>query len=198
MLKFNSPVQFPANWQRCQSPVINRLFAQNVDINQAIIYLKDELQDINAQNAILFSNFENIDNELKRSKRGHSEGVGLRFDYDDATIFMGCDKWATLTQNIYALSTSLRNIRLIAEAGTKNMVQLLNCYNIKEKRHIQLSSNKSSPDWMLFLGLGETATLRDANAVYRSRAKLVYNNENALIELNQAIEQARINLRDYS
>jgi hypothetical protein len=122
--------------------------------------------------------------------------VGLRFDYGDATIFMGCDKWATIAQNIYAISTSLRNIRLIAEAGTKNMVQLLNCYNIKEKRHIQLSSNKSLPDWLLLLGLGETATLRDANAVYRARAKLVHHDEDALIELNQAIEQARSNLRD--
>ncbi len=197
MLQFNSPVQFPENWQRTSSPAINRLFAQNIDIAQAIIYLEDELRDIGADTAILFSNFDNLNNEAKRSKRGHSEGVGLRFNAYDATIFMGCDKWATCPQNIYALSSSLRNIRMIAEAGTASMKKLLNCYNIKEKRHINhVNSNFIAPDWLQLLGLGENATLGDANAVYRARAKLVHSDEDALIILNQAIEQARLHLRD--
>jgi hypothetical protein len=199
MLQFNSPVQFPANWQRTSSPAINRLFAQNIDIEQAIRYLEDELRDIGADSAVLFSNFDNIANEGKRSKKGHSEGVGLRFNLGDATIFMGCDKWASCAQNIYGLSSSLRNIRLISDAGTISLIQLLNCCNIKEKRHAYLHNSKgnsAAPDWLLLLGLGETATLSDANAVYRARAKLIHTDEDALIELNQAIEQARLHLKD--
>ncbi len=197
MLQFNSPVQFPANWQRTSSPTINRLFAQNIDLAQAILYLEDELKTINADTAILFSNYDNMSNDAKRSKRGHSEGVGLRFNFNDATIFMGCDKWAACPQNIYALSNSLRNIRLIGDAGTISLTQLLNCCNIKEKRRSNVVSPSTDPaDWLLVLGLGSTATLSDANAVYRARVKLVHGDEDAFIELNQAIEQARLHLKD--
>ena len=45
--------------------------------------------------------------------------------------------------------------------------------------------------WLLALGLGPSATVHDANATYRARAKQVASNPEALLRLNAAIETAR-------
>jgi hypothetical protein len=204
MLRFNTPVQFPDNWVRSSNGVINRQFASNINVSQAIRYLSDELNDLKVSNATLYSNFDNIDNDIKRQKRGHSEGASVKFSLSGSEIFIGCDKWAAINQNIYALSATLRNVNLIVESGTSNIIKLLNCFNQSEKRvnnavhsnNKQNNNNSEAGEWLKLLGLGETATLSDANAVYRSRAKLLQHDEDLFLELNQAIEQARKYLRD--
>jgi hypothetical protein len=196
MLRFISPVQFPDNWVRNSNGVINRQFASNLSIKQVIQYLTDELLEWNVDNATLYSNFENIDNDFKRQKKGNSEGVSVKFNLGGADIFIACDKWALINQNIYGLSQTLRNINLIVESGTADLTKMLNCFNQAEKRASSVNHTPNNPEWLQKLGLGETATLSDANAVYRSRAKLLQHDEEAFLALNQAIEQARKYLRD--
>jgi hypothetical protein len=198
MLHYKSPVQFPPHWQRNGMPSISQQFGQNVGIEEAVRYLDDELQTIAAEECVLFSNFDDITNAARRSKRGHSEGVGVRFKYQGSVCFMGCDKWANVAQNIYALHLSLRYMRSIADAGVATIDTQLRIFNVQDQSPSEKKMMNADilPEWMQFLGLGNTATLQDANAVYRARAKLVQHDEEALIALNSAIEQARQHLRD--
>jgi hypothetical protein len=54
------------------------------------------------------------------------------------------------------------------------------------------------PEWMQYLGLGPTATLEDANAIYRRRAKQLADekDDQEMLKLNAAIDEARAELHD--
>jgi hypothetical protein len=89
-------------------------------------------------------------------------------------------------------------MRSIADAGVLPLSAQLSLFSEHEKGAQEKNSVDQAllPEWMQLLGLGLTATLQDANAVYRARAKGVQHDEEALIALNSAIEQARHHLKE--
>jgi hypothetical protein len=127
-----------------------------------------------------------------------SEGASLEISLGNTKAFLACDKWRNLAQNLYALHLAIRHVRLFEEWGIATSEYMLTPFDLRT-HHATGHSHESSthspaenvPDWMDHLGLGRTATLADANAVYRQRAKTAAENEEAMIKLNQAIEQAR-------
>jgi hypothetical protein len=204
-IRYICPVRFPENWQRTapKAAVIDQNFAKNISVESALKYLQEELDHARAHKAVLYSNFDNLHNERSRSKKGHSEGVTLEISVGDTTAHIACDKWYHIQQNIYALHLAVRHLRLFEDWGIATAEFMMTPFAVQARpdathNHGDESDehNRRSLDapWRRLLGLGETATLDDANAVYRSRAKKVADDEDALIELNKAIEIARQNL----
>ena len=200
-LELQAPLQLPPGWNRTpvNATLFSAQFAVNVSIEDAVRYLEDEIHSLRAQMATLYTNYSGIRNERTRSKQGQSEGAGLKLHLGSTKAFIGCDKWRSVTQNIYALHLAVRHFRLFEEWGIATAEYMLMPFDTHREfsaaAHAAASHGAgdgfSGAIWMEALGLGPTATLADANAVYRQRAKLVSNDEDAMIQLNQAIEQAR-------
>ena len=198
-LQLQSPLQLPAGWNRTpvSATVFSPQFAVNVTIEDAVRYLDEEVHSMRAQMARLYTNYSGIGNERTRAKQGQSEGVGLKLTVGATQAFIGCDKWRNIAQNIYALHLAVRHFRLFEEWGIATAEYLLMPFDSHKETRASFHGDEPSSlsaSWMEALGLGATATLSDANAVYRQRAKLVSNDEDAMIALNQAIEQARLAL----
>jgi hypothetical protein len=200
-IQIESPLRLPEGWQRTlpHNAVFNEKFASNMTIEEAVRYLQDEVNSVNAHSATLYTNYTALLNERTRSKHGQSEGASLEIAIGAAKGFLACDKWRTLPHNIYALQLAIRHLRLFEEWGIATAEYMLVPFDrrkeLRNGMHGSYKADGGVPEWMEVLGLGATATLNDANTIYRQRAKLVAHDENALIILNQAIEQARRALR---
>ena len=111
---------------------------------------------------------------------------------------IACDHWQTLDHNMYAIHLALRAMRNFEEWGVATQSYALSLFSgnitMKDIAHELDEDGYGLPGWMMALGLGPTASIEDANAVYRRRAKELAHDEDALLELNQAIEEARRHL----
>jgi hypothetical protein len=200
-LQIESPLKLPDGWNRTpqNATVFSAQFALNVTIEDAVRYLEDEVGSLRANAATLHTNYSGLRNERTRSKQGQSEGAGLKLSVGATKAFLGCDKWRMVAQNIYALHLAVRHIRLFEEWGIATAEYMLMPFDTRADTHRnthaphdgKMQEHSNVPEWMEALGLGATATLGDANAVYRQRVKLVSHDEEAMIALNQAIERAR-------
>ncbi len=198
-IQYQCPVDFPYGWERTPGGVseYSHQFAKNMDIEDALRYLKDELTALKVERVIISSNYEFLDRPGKQGKRGQSEGVALHMQKGDISSHIACDKWQSVIQNVYALHLGVRHMHMFEEWGIASadyMLQMFNraeTYVHKASAKVTTASGQELPEWMNYLGLGETATVQDANAIYRHRAKLVAHDEDKLLQLNQAIEHAR-------
>src|SRR5690606_15917082 len=107
---------------------------------------------------------------------------------------LACDRWVGVEQNIYALHLALRNLRNIVLWGVGNVENVFGGYAAAVQPHASApAAGAKAPaleSWRLTLGLGPTATLEDAQAVYRRRAKSSADNEDELMKLNLAMDEA--------
>lgn len=200
-LQFQSPITFPDGWVRTppKAAKIDQSFANNMSIEDAVRYLQDEVNSINAHKAVLHSNYDSLTNERMRNKKGHSEGVSLTLGINASGGMIACDKWYHVTQNIYALHLAVRHFRLFEDWGIATSDFLLGSFGEHSQNMSQDRNRRhtdKNPDWLAILGLGSTATLDDANVIYRHKAKLIAEDQEALLELNGAIEEARKHLRN--
>jgi hypothetical protein len=178
-LRIESPLRFPEGWQRTpvHLTVFNPQFAQNISIAEALKYLQDEVSDVRAHSAILYTNYNGLMNERTRSKQGQSEGATLELGIGRTKGSLACDKWRNLAQNLYALHLAVRHLRMFEEWGIATPDFMLAPFDRRKAAQETGGDNGgqhgtvTTPEWMEFLGLGPTATLHDANAIYRYRAK---------------------------
>lgn len=190
VLQYSNPLQLPAGWQRTPPGAAraNRQFSQTMTMEDALRYLQDEVDALGAHQAVLSTNYASLTSQNQRSKRGQSEGASLRLGLEDGMVLVACDCWHSVVHNIYALQLAVRHARLMEEWGVGTAQQVLRALGMASS---SAGSEAAIPECLSALGLGTTATLQDANAVYRQRAKLIGHDEAALIELNRLIEQAR-------
>ena len=123
--------------------------------------------------------------------------MAVQVKFPTGTAHLACDSWMNTEHNIYALYLALKNLRQFEKWGlatTEIMFAPFMPDSSKKIAAVATRGNDKLPDWMMLLGLGPTSTIEDANAVYRSRAKQVANDENALLDLNNAMDIARKNL----
>ncbi len=169
-------------------------FPQNLTLDQAVAYLEDELLSLPAEKINVFTNYDRINSERNRVKREDDSAVTVEIKMGSRTYYLICDRWAQIDHNLYALHLSIRAIKNIVKWGVGDYETLLAGFDAAGKHAgFDRADDRSAilPEWMKTLGLGLNATLDDANAIYRRRAKESADNEHKLLELNQAIEAAR-------
>jgi hypothetical protein len=196
-LQFSCPLKWPTG-KKATPPAERSQTAgapSSLKIEEAIEYLRAELKDFPATSAILTSDYQAISDERLRSKIGHSSGASLILDCEGICFEMSCDKYHGIQLNIYALHLLLRHTLNMIKWGLGDVKTLLAGYRVNSDSMVTGKITLSGSEWWLqFLGLGGTAKVSDANAVYRSRAKDAGEDTDALLKLNEAISHARKHL----
>lgn len=200
-IRYEYPLKLPSGWNSTppSSRVFNTSFPRTLTLTEAFRYLEEEIRQFPFAGASVYTNFQHVTSDRLRKKVGNdTAGITLTMKVYNREHMITCDHWQILDQNTYAIYMALRAIRNFEDWGiaTRSYVMSLFSGNITTKDFAVTGGEDEGglPGWLLALGLGPTATLEDANAVYRRRAKEIGNNEDALLKLNQAIEEARRHL----
>lgn len=186
------PLQWPANHPR--TPIAHKSlcpqFPMGISAASAIELVKDELQAMGVSEAIFYSNFEDLSKPNTNQRLGNDNGIALQFRLKGKLYRLACDRWALVEQNIYALHLSLRHLRHVADWGVGTLEHAFGGFFQGFSNTAVNANSGGHEEWRLELGLGPTATIEDAHAVYRRRAKLFANDEDALMRLNLAMDAA--------
>lgn len=200
--KCTHPVQWPAHSARTQKweRSVNPSFKAGMTLQEAAELLKEEATALGGGIVTLSTDIEHLDNPRAMRSVGYDAGAVIKILLDGKTYDLACDRWVQLEHNIYALSLALRNIRSMQQWGVGTLHHLLGGFTgqaaaamAAQKPANPESAARAAPaleDWRLLLGLGPTATLEDAHAVYRRRAKNASNDEQELMRLNLAMDAA--------
>jgi hypothetical protein len=158
----------------------------------AITYLEQEMQALNITSGILFLDIEQPMVERLRKKTGSRTGACLHIKYQGKGYVLACDRWQTPEHNIYALHLAFRQWASMERWGVGSVPLLLHGFESERVPETGLMMDESAMDnWMLALGLGPTATLEDAVAVYHRRAKQSAQDPEMLSRLNALMDEAR-------
>ncbi len=195
-LSFDAPLKWPEAY-----PITPRMrqradsgFSNAMTLEEAVSFLAEEIMDFDTQYACLCTDVENIATARTRHAHGTRSGACLTLKIANKNYFFACDRWQKLEHNIYALHLTLRQLRNIDKWGTAPLELLLSQFAVSNRHALDLEklTSESTTSWMQALGLGPTATLQDAVAVYHRRAKQIGNSDDtALTILNEAMQQAR-------
>lgn len=199
-VRYDHPLKLPPHW----TPTLlnarehSQQFPAHIDLDDALRFVEDEIRACGFIAPVIYTNSVALNNPRLRKVEPRQSGVAIQFGTGRSVVWLACDKWQTLEQNLYALHLTLRALRNIESWGiapAEFMLQAMNHVEHATSHTTNAQNSSTSTGWMATLGLGPTADLEDANAVYRRRAKLVAENEDELLKLNQAMDEARKHLR---
>ena len=186
----NWPSYIPATALRQQRS--DNGFSTNMTLSDVLLFLDEELSSAGIKQAVLYSDYEQINIERLRKKIGNRTGTCLHIKYRERNYIIACDRWQKLDHNIYALHLAFRQWANMEKWGIANMSILLTGFAIDSNDSITFAKEiEGNDDCLQFFGLGATATLDDATAIYHRRAKTIASNEDELVKLNQAMDEVR-------
>lgn len=191
-LRFEAPLQWPT-WltPTPRASQRNDHGFPDTTLEGAIGFLDEELLGMRS-GGVLFLDIEQPTVERLRKKSGSRTGACLHFKHLGKSYVIACDRWQAPEHNIYALHLAIRHLRGIERWGVAPMPMLLSGFETGAAAHAVMASPAGDHlPWMEALGLGPTATLDDAVAIYHRRAKQVSHDSHALAKLNMIIEEAR-------
>jgi hypothetical protein len=206
-IEITTPLQWPeglAHTPRGKQSMLNG-FAPTMTIEDAIRYLDDEVLSFKLQDVVLTTHIEHFASPRLRKLENISSAIGVLFKHEGERYLLPCDRWLLPQHNIYGIVMTLRQIRALDGYGVLSGNTLFHHFLQKKKAAAQTSHSadvvvdaaKELEPWRLMLGLGPSATVSDANAVYRARARSIGDHDSAALSaLNEAIEKARRNLSE--
>lgn len=195
VIRFASPLTWPDNVAVTPRTLqrTDNGFSPQMTLAEAINYLDDELKEIQPAMAVLSLDVDQPLVDRLRKKVGSRTGACLHFKYQNRPYVLTCDRWMAVEHNVYALHLVFRQWHNMVRWGVGSMAQLLGGFeaNRMPLEEVIAPAASALPQWMQALGLGPTATLDDAVAVYHRRAKTVAHDDDALTHLNIVMEDAR-------
>lgn len=195
-IRYEHPFKAPKGWLSTPQNLRSHhtSFSRNIGINEAVKFLEDEIRALDSGLAVVYSYYEHLNTERLRKKISIDSSISLAIKRHGQTMMFACDKYYFIEHNIYSMHLALRQIRGLEELGITSLDRILSVFDA-DYLHIENAANNNPtlnlPEWMQTLGLGPSATLEDAHAVYRRRAKHHANDETELLRLNTAMELAR-------
>ena len=197
-LQLDTPLKWPAHISQTERlrRSVNQHFQQGMSEPDAIAFLQDEVTRTTGITAAkLTCNALNINSPMPTQYLGKHPGASVILRVNNQTSTLCCDRWQSIAHNIYALHLAIRQFRQMDEWGIGTLPLLLLGFNETAGAGAASTSTahnaSSAANWQEALGLGAGATLEDANAVYRNRAKSIGESPDALQTLNLAIRDAR-------
>ncbi|MBI1236933.1 MAG: hypothetical protein GC188_09655 [Alphaproteobacteria bacterium] len=166
-----------------------------MSIEESIRFLEQEIQHLGC-NATLSLDVEQPNVERLRKKVGSRTGASLQLKFPQDNYVIACDTWQLIEHNIYVLHLAIRQWRNMEKWGIAPLPVLMHGFTppMVSGSVSGISGEKQDwnlPDWMEQLGLGPTATLEDAQAIYHRRAKQYAQDTDALAQLNIMMEDVR-------
>ena len=192
-LRFSSPLNWP-EWVPVTPRTkqrTDRNFAPPMKLEESIRFLEEEIAAINC-NAILSLDIDQPTSERNRKKVGNRTGAALQLRLPFGNYVIACDTWLAPENNIYAMHLALRQWRNMERWGIGTLPVLLKGFEPGVQTTVNVQTPEwHLPNWMEYFGLGPTATLDDAQAIYHKRAKQLAHDTDALTKLNITMEEAR-------
>lgn len=193
-----NPLAWPTGWPR--TPDGKRKPAQfnqrhqlhgraDITISAALSRLEGELLRLGAKDPLLSSNLRVSLSGMPYSGQAEPKdrGIAVYFKLKGHDRVLACDRYLSCAGNIAAIAAHIDALRRIERYGVGTIEQAFAGYAA-----LPPPSEDNRPPWRAVFGLGaaERVTPEILNAVYRNRAKLAAADENRLLELNLAREQA--------
>lgn len=196
-IQYEHPLKTPKNWkpQLPSQRQFNSSFPRTLSFADAVRFLEEEIQRLNPASATVYSNYQTLNNERLRKKIGNDPGIAVQLKFGNGGFLIPCDKWSLTEQNIYAMHLALRALKNLDEWGAVPLENSTFHYRLTGNSGVSEKFSESLPEWMLLLGIGPSASLEDAHAIYRHKVKQCANNQEALLKLNVAMDEAKHNLR---
>lgn len=201
MIQYKSPLKWPAHTP--STPITKQRndnnFLPTMVISEALGFLEDELKATGIEKATLYSEYEQINGERLRKRLSNRTGVCIYIKHLGHEYVISCDKWQKIEHNIYALSLTLRGWCNIENWGIASINTLISGFRADIKADIDKNYANDFSDVAACLkefGLGNTATLDDATAIYHRRAKALPDDGEQLVQLNLAMDKIREYLSD--
>ncbi len=194
MLSFRSPLRWPDSI--VVTPFAKQSndsgFSPNMSLTDAINFLKEEIEALNIGQATLYTDFEQPHVERLRKKVGGRTGACLYIGYRDHNYVITCDKWQRLEHNIYAMHLVLRQWSNMPRWGIGNLSTLMAGFEVEYIRDSNDTfSSEDIVECLKTFGLGSSATIEDATAIYHRRAKSLAHDNDGLVQLNIQMDEIR-------
>jgi len=191
-ISYITPIKIPTGYRLSfqRSRRYDNGFPQGLTVDQSIKYLEEEIWAFGAQSATIYSFYERLNVPRLRRANEEDSAISVKVGLNTRNYHFICDRWYLLEHNLYALHLSLRALKNIEKWGVGDLTTILKPFDVSYETVVKEGDSRIN-EWMHTLGLGPTATIEDANAIYRNRAKLAADNQDELLKLNQAIEDAR-------
>lgn len=194
-LEISNPLRWPDHVPRTPRGRQTNLhgFSPTLTVEQALQFLDEEVVKLNPMRADLTTHIEHFNSARLRKVEGMSPAVTLSLRMHDGRFHLSSDRWLLPQHNLYALVMTLRTIAQLDGWGVVTRADIMEHFRERVPAPAAPKAEYAPLEsWRATLGLGPTATLSDANAIYRNRAKAVGEHDlDALAHLNEAIEQAR-------
>ena len=185
------PLHWPEAWPRTKSPQASRF---KTTLHRAIGNVEDELQRFandsgkKIEGLVISSNFSLTE------RNPHDSGVAVYFTWDGIATCIAVDRYSKIEENLQAIFHCVEAERTKLRHGGLNLVRAA------FRGYAALPPPGASRPWRSVLGLGEGASLADAEAAFRRRSKERHpdkpgGSHEAMAELTAAMERARKELR---
>lgn len=195
MLHYKSPLSWPDSIP--VTPLMQQRsdngFSTEMTLTDAINFLKSEIESIGIGQAVLYLDIEQPQVERLRKKVGSRTGACLHIKYRDKSYIITCDRWQRLEHNIYAMHLVLRQWCNMERWGIGSLSTLMAGFEIDYADDMTISSviSENIVECLKTFGLGITATLEDATAIYHRRAKALADDNEKLVQLNLKMDEIR-------
>jgi len=196
MLYFKSPLSWPES-----IPVTAKMqqrsdngFSADMSLTDAINFLKEEIEATGINHAVLYLDVEQPQVERLRKKVGSRTGACLHLKYRDKGYIITCDRWQKMEHNIYAMHLAVRQWLNMQRWGIGWLSMLMAGFEIEAGYDINDAPTEGLDiaECLKSFGLGSTATLDDATAIYHRRAKTLAHDNEKLVKLNLQMDEIRI------
>ncbi len=192
MLHFRSPLSWPNSI--AVTPFMKQRsdngFSANLTLTEAINFLKEEIEVMGITSAVIYTDIEQPHVERIRKKVGNRTGACLHIKHHGKEYVITCDRWQSLEHNIYALHLLLRQWNNIVKWGI-GTVEILMAGFEAGRTYSDNSNSEDIEECLKKFGLGSTATIEDAIAIYHRRAKTVTDDKEQLVKLNLQMDEIR-------
>lgn len=162
------PLSWPVGWQRTSNP--RRSAYGDRSLAAARESVQREVRLFGGRDLIISSNLELRLDGLPRSgqRQPLDKGVAIYFKYKSNPVSFACDKWASVEDNLWAVSLTLSAIRQIERSGASEMLDRA----FAGFAALPAPGETSGESWWRTLGVMPTATMDEIKAAYRGKVKV--------------------------
>ena len=203
MIKYLSPLKWPVHIPitPLQKQRSDNGFSPTMTLTDALRFLDEEVTASGVRQATLYTEFEQINVERLRKRISSKSGVSLQVKIFDREYTITCDQWQRVEHNVYALHLAFRSWCNMEKWGLGSLNKLIAGFGTNRTSDWDKSKATAvaqparraddMPDCLKEFGLGNTATLEDATAIYHRRAKTFATDEENLVKLNALMDEIR-------
>lgn len=191
------PLCWPVGWKRNPLGGVRRSSfssrGREITVYDATSRLERELGFLHAEDMILSTNLRTglRGDPLSSQREPADRGAAVFFKLNKKDRVLACDVYTTVAGNIAALAAHIDALRRIERYGVGTMEQAFAGYDA-----LPPPSEDNRPQWRRILGFKpETVvTAEDVKLNFRALAKAAIGNEERLVALNLARDQAMVEL----